>query len=188
MGPQPGDSDAAGAGARCQLNESAVATGTRASRVQPIDPAPVAFDELFAAAPRRTGPHRFAGIPFAFPGSVTDTPIGQLHCAAGTIDDHGRLSDRSALKHLGWLVGQQISFQGDHQFIIAQPELHARWSIGRTGYLFIPAAFRHPCNISPADRVMIAAAPAHDILLVIPSAVVAAVLWAYRPEVWQKPE
>ncbi|WP_157107698.1 AbrB/MazE/SpoVT family DNA-binding domain-containing protein [Nocardia amikacinitolerans] len=118
---------------------------------------------------------------------VSDTPIGQLHCAAGTIDDHGRLSDRSALKHLGWLAGQRISFQGDHQFIVAQPARHARWSIGRTGYLFIPAAFRHRCNINPGDRVMIAAAPAHDLLLVMPAAVVAAVLWAYRPEVWLKP-
>ncbi len=71
-------------------------------------------------------------IPFAFPGVVEATPIGELYCAAGTIDDHGRVSDRSALKHLTWDAGQALGFDGDDQFTAARRVDRAARRCGRS--------------------------------------------------------
>ncbi|MFX0577109.1 AbrB/MazE/SpoVT family DNA-binding domain-containing protein [Nocardia nepalensis] len=147
------------------------------------------FDELFPTGTRRGAPGRHDGreVPFAFPGVVEATPIGELFCAAGTIDDHGRVSDRSALKHLAWYAGQALGFEGDDQFVVVRWLRQGRWSVGRSGYLLIPAAFRHRCNLDPGDRVLLAASRDNDLLVVVPPAVMAAALWAYRPQTWQKP-
>ncbi len=144
------------------------------------------FDELYPTGPR-TAQRTSHEFPFAFPGAVEITPIGELYCAAGILDSHGRVSNRSALKYLAWDAGQRIGFDGDDQVIVIRCSRRSRWSVGRSGYLFIPAALRHRCNLDPGVRVLLAASQDNDLLVVLPPAVVAAALWAYRPQTWHKP-
>lgn len=139
------------------------------------------FDQLYRASNRLA---ESLDVPFAFPG-VIDNPIGALHCASTTINDHGRLSDRSSLKALGWAPGQFVSFHGDHRVVVARCARQSRWAVGRTGYLRIPSANRHRCNLNPGDRALIAADLTRDILVVLPIAIVATALWNYLPDPWQ---
>ncbi|WP_433678834.1 hypothetical protein [Nocardia sp. CA-119907] len=140
------------------------------------------FDQLYGSSNRVAEPLE---IPFAFPG-IADNPIGALHCATTTIDDHGRLSDRSTLKALKWTAGQNVSFDGDHRMVIARCVRQSRWTVGRNGYLRLPAASRHRCNLNPGDRALIAADLTRDIAVILPIPVVAAALWNYLPEPWQR--
>lgn len=139
------------------------------------------FNELYRASSRLT---ESLDVPFAFPG-VIDNPIGALHCASTTINDHGRLSDRSSLKALRWAPGQFVSFDGDHRIVVARCARQSRWAVGRAGYLRIPSANRHRCNLNPGDRALIAADLSRDILVVLPIAVVATALWNYLSDAWQ---
>lgn len=141
------------------------------------------FDDLFVSAAR---PSSSAGFPFLLPPSLGITPIGELHCSTATVDGHGRLSDRSAIKVIGWGPGQCVSIEVDECFVVVTPARASRWAVRSDGYLRLPAAVRHSCNLSTGDRVLIAAASAHDRLLVYPTSVVAAALWAYRPVIWRR--
>ncbi len=141
------------------------------------------FDAVFALA--RPAGHAMS-IPFAFPGP-TNSPLSGLHCAGATIDDHGRLSNRSTVRALGWEPGQHVVFGGDHRMIVVGCARRSRWSVSRSGYLRVPAASRHRCNVNPGDRFLVAADTDRDLLAVVPSAVLGAALWAHLSDIWRLP-
>lgn len=144
-------------------------------------PAGLGFEELYPVRQQRRT--ESPSIPFAFPGIVENTVT--LRCVTTTIDDHGRISDRSTLKALEWAPGQAVSFDGDHRTVAVHRTRQSHWTIGRTGYLRIPAANRNVCGLAPADRILIAADPVRDMLVVLPIPVVAAALQTYLPDLWQ---
>jgi hypothetical protein len=123
-------------------------------------------------------------IPFEFPRSVMPARLGQICCATGKIDDHGRISDRSAVRALKWASGQHLCYESDGLSILVRPTGDSRWAIGRAGYLKLPAEYRNVCNLVTGDQVVIIAMPDHEQLVVLPVAVVAAALWSYRPKMW----
>lgn len=141
------------------------------------------FDVVYT--PARPGGN-VMGIPFAFPGPI-DSPLSDLHCAGATIDDHGRLSNRSTVRALGWEPGQHVVFGGDHRMIVVGCARQSRSSVSRTGYLRVPAASRHRCNVNPGDRFLLAADTDRDLLAVVPSAVLGAALWAHLSDIWRLP-
>lgn len=124
-------------------------------------------------------------IPFAFPDAVKPTPLGGIHCATGRIDDHGRVSERSAVRALKWAPGQHLTFASDGLSIRVRPADDGRWTVGRAGYLTLPAEYRHSCNLVPGDQVFITATPEHQLLVAMPMPVLAAALWNYRPQMWE---
>ena len=148
--------------------------------VPPVSAA-VGFAGLFEATRK---PIRLEAVPFVFPGAASVTPLGEMHCATARIDDHGRVSNRSAVRALEWAPGQNVSYVADGSCIRVQRVDHGRWMIGRDGYLHLPAQYRHMCNLHSGDQAVIAAAPEHRLLVVMPISVVAEALWNYRPQMW----
>ncbi len=138
------------------------------------------WDQLFPARRRSV---QTLQIPFEFPGTAS-IPASQLYCATTAIDDHGRLSDRSALKWLGWTPGQSVSFDGDSRLVIVRHIQSGRWTVGKSGYLRVPASHRHACNISPKDRVLITAEPTQNLIVIVPINVLTAALSNFLPGIW----
>lgn len=142
----------------------------------------IGFDDMFEAIKE---PASFAELPFAFPDLAEPNPFGRVDCTTAQIDDHGRLSNRSTVRALRWSAGQHVSFQSDGSFILVRQVEQSRWTVGRGGYLRLPAEYRNMCSLTTGNQAFLAAAPAYQLMLVVPIPLVAAALWRYRPEMWE---
>ncbi|WP_280274282.1 hypothetical protein [Nocardia wallacei] len=126
-------------------------------------------------------------IPFAFPGVVASVgPIHGVHLAISAIDGHGRLSDRSGVRALGWFAGQPVTFDADYRMVVVRPNSRGRWSVSRKGYLRVPAEYRHRCNLSLHGRVLMVADPEQEQLVILPIPIVTAALRHLLPEAWSR--
>ncbi|MGW5110328.1 hypothetical protein [Nocardia sp. NPDC004123] len=120
-----------------------------------------------------------ARIPFAFPRTPSPSPIGRVHWSVATVNDHGRLSDRSALKAVKWAPGQYISIDVIDGVALVERAVHSRWTIRSTGHLGLPASVRNRCSLMPDDRVPMAAVVDSEMILVYSAPLVLAALRAY---------
>ncbi|WP_162958797.1 hypothetical protein [Nocardia yunnanensis] len=127
--------------------------------------------------------HR-ASIAIAYPDPLQESPADDLYCAVATIDGRGRLSDRSALRVLGWAGGQGISIAVKDRVAVLKPSPDRRWTVRLNGYLVLPAKVRHACDLFTGDRVLIAAALTRSILVVYSTPVLASALWRYQSDLW----
>ncbi|MET8654190.1 hypothetical protein [Nocardia aurea] len=139
------------------------------------------FDGLYPAGTRRS---RFPGLPLKFPPAHSDTPVGEIRCAITSVDPRGRLGERSAVRSLRWEPGQRIRFETDSYVAVIDAAAEGKQSIGPSGYLHLPAAIRHACDISVGDRVLLVADLGRERLVVYSMALVAAALWNHRPRLW----
>ncbi|MFD0364760.1 hypothetical protein ACFQZZ_25235 [Nocardia sp. GCM10030253] len=124
-------------------------------------------------------------IRFDYPEAARETAIGVAHWSTATVDQHGRLSDRSTIRKLEWQPGQSISITPHEQSAVVHTADNGRWRIGSNGYLYLPAAIRHDCNIEPCSRVLIVASLSYRQLVVYPTTLVAIALAEFRPGPWR---
>ena len=104
-----------------------------------------------------------SGLPLA--QLLLPTPTPSLYCALTPIDDRGRLADRSPIRALGWPPGQPITISVLQKTVVVISQPNGAESITRQGHLRLPAPVRHPCRLTPGDRLLIAAAPGPGILV-----------------------
>jgi bifunctional DNA-binding transcriptional regulator/antitoxin component of YhaV-PrlF toxin-antitoxin module len=145
------------------------------------DESVVGFDDLYSTIPRVI---QFAGIPFHYPTTSIETPVGVAHCATATIDQRGRVSDRSAIRKLDWNPGQPVTILHQDQLAILQPADDGRWAVGPTGYIHLPANIQHACGMAPGDRLLLVASLTHQRLVVYTTPLVAAAISQFRPNPW----
>jgi bifunctional DNA-binding transcriptional regulator/antitoxin component of YhaV-PrlF toxin-antitoxin module len=120
---------------------------------------------------------------FAYPDIPVDVQMATLHCVVTTVDERGRLGDKSVIKRLGWQPGQPLSITVDRSIVKIRrapdgPRLQ------RSGFLVLPAAVRNSCNLYLRDRVLLAASIEHEILVVYPPRAVTSALLTYFPDPW----
>lgn len=150
--------------------------------LRPHDESVVGFDDLYSARPRIV---QFPGIPFHYPTTIIETPIGLAHCATATIDQRGRVSDRSAIRKLDWHPGQPVTIQHQDQLAVVDPASDGRWAVGPTGYIHLPANVRHACGMQPGDRLLLVASLTLQRLVVYTTPLVAAAISQFRPNPWE---
>ncbi|GLL02156.1 hypothetical protein [Dactylosporangium matsuzakiense] len=92
------------------------------------------------------------------------------------LDRSGRVSARSLLDALGWRPGHRLRIDVNHSTVLIRAEADGRHSIGARGDLALPVAVRQMCAINTGDMVVLAAEPAHDLLILHPAATVARLL------------
>lgn len=97
-----------------------------------------------------------------------------------TVDDRGRLADRSPLRELGWQPGHSIStivFQGIIIVVTCPdgPEI-----ITRQGHLRLPTPVRLSCRLKAGTRLLVAASRNHDLLSVYTTSALDTMLLAYH--------
>ncbi|MEV6846731.1 hypothetical protein [Actinoplanes sp. NPDC051411] len=83
-----------------------------------------------------------------------------------TVGHNGRLADRSLLKNLHWAPGQRLSLDASIDTITVYAVPAGDHAITGDGFLMLPAAVRHRCDIGYRDQVLVAAYPNHDRLVV----------------------
>ncbi|MET9031123.1 hypothetical protein ABZW96_36860 [Nocardia sp. NPDC004168] len=140
------------------------------------------FDRLYSATPRVI---QFSGVPFQYPTTIVESPVGVAHCATATIDQRGRVSDRSAIRKLGWHPGHPVTISHQDQLAVVHPADDGRWTVGPTGYIHLPANIRHACGMQSGDRLLLVASLTHGRLVVYTTPLVAAALAQFQPNPWE---
>ena len=87
------------------------------------------------------------------------------------LDRSGRVSARALLKLLGWRPGHRLTVDAVRGALVLTPAAHGAHLVGSRCDLALPFAPRTLCGIS--DSVVVAAYPAHDLMVVHPVATVA---------------
>ena len=87
------------------------------------------------------------------------------------VDCRGRVADHAIIAALGWRPGTRLDIRESHGLLVIRPDAHGVSSVTNQGHLRLPAAVRHCCGLIPGDRVLLAADPRCDVLIVHPPAV-----------------
>ncbi|MFD9735687.1 hypothetical protein [Umezawaea sp. NPDC059074] len=123
-------------------------------------------------------PPRQGGMPVAtLLGQVEESSV---HYVVTTIDNKGRLADQSPLRALGWLPEAAISIAAARGAMVLVTRNNGPDTVTRQGHLRLPAPVRHSCRIKTGARLLVAALPEQDMLLIYPSSTVDAALLAYH--------
>jgi hypothetical protein len=83
-----------------------------------------------------------------------------------TVGHNGRLADRSLIRNVHWAPGQRLSLDASSDTITAYAVPAGDHAITRDGFLLLPAAVRHRCDIGYRDQVFVAAYPNDQRLVV----------------------
>ncbi|GHG41760.1 MULTISPECIES: hypothetical protein [Amycolatopsis] len=92
------------------------------------------------------------------------------------VDCRGRVAHHAVITALGWLPGIRLDIHESCGLLVLRPDAQGVFSVTNEGHLRLPAAVRHCCGPIPGDRVLLAADPGRDVLIVHPPAVLDALL------------
>jgi hypothetical protein len=98
------------------------------------------------------------------------------------VDCRGRVADRAVFAALGWLPGTRLDIRESRGLLVVRLDAHGVFSVTNQGHLRLPAAVRHCCGLIPGDRVLLAADPRRDVLIVHSPAVLDDLLAARHAE------
>jgi len=146
--------------------------------IAPVIPAPASRVQAWPGEPGRRQAARTLPLPSlpAVPGSPPDLVYGM-----GRIDRSGRVGDRAITQALNWQAGDRLTFTACPGAAIARRDPHGMISLSARQYVAIPAALCHRCGLHPGDRVLLAAAPAQDMLTAYSLALVDEAIRARNP-------
>jgi hypothetical protein len=123
--------------------------------------------------------HHRDGQPSPSPSSARRTlplpvvPTRRTHTMVygmAAVDSRGRVADQPILHALGWTPGTRLNIRETGGLLVIHPDDRGVFSVTSQGHLRLPAPVRHVCGLIPGDRVLLAAAPAHGLLIVHPPA------------------
>jgi bifunctional DNA-binding transcriptional regulator/antitoxin component of YhaV-PrlF toxin-antitoxin module len=86
------------------------------------------------------------------------------------VDCRGRVADRAVVQALGWTPGTRLDIRQTRGLLIIHADTHGVFSVTTPGHLRLPATVRHCCGLVPGDRMLLAADPDRDLLIVHPPA------------------
>ncbi|WP_146097744.1 hypothetical protein [Nocardia nova] len=129
-------------------------------------------------------------------GTITTIPLPQfddehgsiypsIHIAVSTLDNCGKVADRSANKYLGWRCGKRIKLTIVDGIVKVTETRRGRNAIAKGDYLRIPSETRTCARINRGDRLLLIAIREPRALLIYPSAQVFAAIRPSISLVWQ---
>jgi len=107
-----------------------------------------------------------AGSGLPLPGLGRPKRSTRARYALTTSDRQGRLADRSPILALSWPPLQPVSITATQDTVVIPAVAEGRGSLTRQGFLQLPAAIRYRCHIRTGDRLLIAAYPDRDRVVV----------------------
>lgn len=126
-------------------------------------------------------------MPLPVPIVGQGTSECELYIATTTVDDRGRMSNRSPIRFLGWRPCQRIRLNliaGVNVLLVADPADDGRTTLESRGYLRLPSEIRWCAQIVAGDRLLAIADRRCSQLIVYPPTVLQRVLQAGSPEAW----
>ena len=136
---------------------------------QPL--APVIPSSAVQASRQRARSAAARPLPLARPAAVPSAPADVVY-GIGRIDASGRIADRAVTSALGWRGGDRLTLTADAGVVTARRDPGGMVTVPERACLVIPAALRRRCGLEPGDRVLLAGAPAGEILTAYSLAVV----------------
>lgn len=82
------------------------------------------------------------------------------------VDCRGRVADRAVLTALSWTPGTRLDIREACGLLLISRDDHGVFTVTKQGHLRLPATVRHRCGPVPGDRVLLAADPERDLLIV----------------------
>jgi bifunctional DNA-binding transcriptional regulator/antitoxin component of YhaV-PrlF toxin-antitoxin module len=113
--------------------------------------------------------------PLALPG-LRAVSQARLYFGTATMDRSGRVYDRAAVVLLGWAPGDRLLLTVLDTSVVYQRRGDGVFAMTSKPYVIVPAPVRARCAIHTGDRVLLAADPSQDALVVHPPAAVTAML------------
>jgi hypothetical protein len=89
------------------------------------------------------------------------------------LDGGGRIQARSTVASLQWSPGDRIRFTIRDGLIVAKVDLVGERDLGKDGLVRLPVAVRRACRLDAGDRILLAALPAQQRLIIHPPATLA---------------
>jgi hypothetical protein len=86
------------------------------------------------------------------------------------VDRRGRIADHAIMHALGWQPGTRLDIRETRGLLLIHADPHGMFSVTTQGHLRLPAPIRHHCCLIPGDRVLLAANPSRDLLVIHPPA------------------
>jgi hypothetical protein len=96
---------------------------------------------------------------------LIDMSSGSRYCATTTIDDKGRLADRTPIKALDWTPGTRVTVAMIAPAGIILARRGGPTAITTGGHLRLPADIRQGCRIVGGQRLLVVAHPDDDLLV-----------------------
>jgi bifunctional DNA-binding transcriptional regulator/antitoxin component of YhaV-PrlF toxin-antitoxin module len=86
------------------------------------------------------------------------------------LDRGGRIADRIVMDALGWMPGTGLDLDATRTHLTLHAAIDGTLAVKDHRYLWLPAAARHLLDLRPGDRVLLAAQPTQQTLVVYPPA------------------
>lgn len=90
-----------------------------------------------------------------------------------SLDGGGRITAGRTMGSLRWSPGDRIGFSIRDGVIVAMVDPLGHRDLGKHGVLLLPVAVRRACRLQAGDRILLAALPAQQRLILHPPATVA---------------
>jgi hypothetical protein len=86
------------------------------------------------------------------------------------LDRGGRIADRVVIEALDWAPGTRLHLDPGRTHLTLRAAIDGTLTVKDHWYLGLPAATRHRLGLRPGDRVLLAAQPQRQTLIVYPPA------------------
>ncbi|MCH6165149.1 AbrB/MazE/SpoVT family DNA-binding domain-containing protein [Pseudonocardia alaniniphila] len=84
------------------------------------------------------------------------------------LDGGGRIADRAAVAALGWAPGTRLHLEAAHTHLTLSATPDGTLAVKNHRFLWLPATIRHRLGLRTGDRVLLAADPTPQTLVVYP--------------------
>jgi len=86
------------------------------------------------------------------------------------LDRGGRIADRALIDALGWMPSTRLSLDSARTHLTLRAATDGMLAVKAHRHLWLPAATRERLGLRPGDRVLLAAQPARQTLVIYPPA------------------
>ena len=108
---------------------------------------------------------------------------GPRYCAVTTVNERGRVADRTPLKALGWEAGTPVTIAMIPSAGVIVVRRGGTGAVTLQGHLRLPADIRHGCRIRGGDRLLVVAHPAEHVLVAYTPYAIDAMAAAYHTSI-----
>jgi bifunctional DNA-binding transcriptional regulator/antitoxin component of YhaV-PrlF toxin-antitoxin module len=96
------------------------------------------------------------------------------------VDERGRFTDQSIVRALGWGPGDRLDIGVSCGAVVIRTSAEGVFALNARGHVPVPVAVRRWCAVRTGDRVLLAAAPEHGVLVVHTMAALDAMVERYH--------
>jgi hypothetical protein len=107
--------------------------------------------------------------PLPLPTLASTRSSGAVYGLA-TLDSHGRIADRTAMKALRWIPALRLNIRERRGLIVVTADQQGVFQVTKEGHIRLPVVVRAWCGLAVGDRVLIVAEPDRGRLVVHPPA------------------